>query len=381
MKYLDYAATTFPKPECVLAKMDQVNRTLAVNTGRGAYRNAREAAKIIEEAREKMAAFVHTNSENVIFSPSVTIALNQILRGINWKNNDVVYLSPYEHNAVIRTLYEIQKYCSIEMIPFPIHQKSLEIDIETLKYQFMIKRPTCVCMTHISNITGYILPIEEIARLAKEYQAIVVVDAAQSIGLLPIHLERLKIDFLAFSGHKNLYGPLGIGGFFYLSDYPLQPVLTGGTGTDSKSLQMPKKRPGKYECSSPNISAVAGLLEGVKWSLAHQEELLEKEKYLTRQLLDGLEKIKGVRVYRMPEEKQIGIVSITVEGYQAEEVGMILDEEYGIAVRCGYHCAAYVHEWLKDEAYGGTVRISVGWGSEEEDLKAVIQAIRELAEE
>lgn len=381
IRYMDYAATTFPKPECVLSKMDEINRTLAVNTGRGSYRMAREAARLTDETREKLADLLNvTDVSKVVFSPSVTVALNQILRGLNWNVGDVVYVSPYEHNAVIRTLYDIQKREGIQICQMPL-RKNLEIDLEALSYRFSVLRPCCVCVTHISNVTGYILPIEEIARLAKRYGAVVVVDAAQSIGLLPIDVKRMGIDFLAFAGHKNLYGPFGIGGFVKESDCPLRTVLTGGTGSDSVNPDMPEMMPGRYESASPNISAIAGCLEGIKWVQAKRNELFMKEEQLTQQLLNELEEICGVHVYRMPEGKQIGIVSFWMEGYRAEEVGMILDEDYGIAVRCGYHCAAYVHKWLEDEAYGGTVRVSIGWGSTREDVEQLADAVRTLAEE
>ncbi len=182
MRYMDYAATAFPKPESVLREMDRVNRMLAVNTGRGAYRTAREAAQIIDQTREELANLVcASDASNVIISPSASIAFNQILRGIDWRMGDTVYLSPYEHNAVIRTLYDIQKKVEIQIVQMPL-KENLEIDLEALSYRFSVQRPCCVCITHISNVTGYILPIEEIARLAKRYGALVVVDAAQSIG-------------------------------------------------------------------------------------------------------------------------------------------------------------------------------------------------------
>lgn len=380
VRYMDYAATTFPKPECVLNKIDKVNRTLAVNTGRGAYRMAREAVQIIDETREKIADLVcASDASRVVLSPSVSVALNQILRGVNWKTKDVVYISPYEHNAVIRTLYDIQKKVEIQICQIPL-KKNLEIDLEALSYRFSMQKPCCVCMTHISNVTGYILPIKEVAQLAKRYKALVVVDAAQSMGLLPIDVKEMGIDFLAFTGHKNLYGAFGVGGFITQSEYPLQIVLSGGTGSDSKNLEMPEKMPGRYEFASPNIGAIAGCLEGIKWVQIRQKELFKREEELTKQLLDRLEKVDGVTVCRMPEGKQIGIVSFWIKGYRSEEIGMILDEDYNIAVRCGYHCAAYIHKWLKDEEYGGTVRVSVGWESKMEDIDVLVKAIQDLAE-
>ncbi len=378
VRYLDCAATTFPKPECVLARMDEVNRTLAVNAGRGVYREAREAAQIIDETRKRLADLVFSDASRVIFSPSVSIALNQILRGIEWKAGDVVYLSPYEHNVVSRTLYDIQKKMGIRVYQMPL-KENLEIDLDALWYRFSVEKPCCVCVTQVSNVTGYILPVKEIAALAREYGALVVVDGAQSVGLLPVNIGEMGIDFLAFAGHKNLYGPFGIGGFIAQSEYELQTVLTGGTGSDSRNLAMPEKTPGRYEFASPNIGAVAGCLEGIKWVQANQKELFRKEEQLTQRLLDRLERIDGVHVCRMAEGKQIGIVSFWIKGYRSEDVGLILDEDYEIAVRCGYHCAAYIHDWLGDIEYGGTIRASVGWENSVEDIDALTEAIQDLA--
>ena len=160
VRYLDCAATTFPKPECVLARMDEVNRTLAVNAGRGVYREAREAAQIIDETRKRLADLVFSDASRVIFSPSASIALNQILRGIEWKAGDVVYLSPYEHNAVSRILYDIQKKMGIRVYQMPL-KENLEIDLDALWYRFSVEKPCCVCVTQVSNVTGYILPVKE----------------------------------------------------------------------------------------------------------------------------------------------------------------------------------------------------------------------------
>lgn len=381
MIYLDYAATTFPKPHMVLNKINEINQILAVNAGRGSYQAAKEANALIDETREEIAKLVHIlDRTHVIFSSSVSMALNQILRGMQWKEGDTVYVSPYEHNAVLRTLYDIQKKTGIVIIQMPL-QKNLEIDLAALSYRFSVQRPSCVCMTHISNVTGYILPIEKIAELAKKRGAVVVVDAAQSLGLLPIDMKKIPIDFLAFTGHKNLYGPFGVGGFVYESDKNLEPVFTGGTGSNSRNLNMPEELPGKYEFASPNIGVIAGFSEALKWIGDNNQKILEKERQLTQKLIEELEEIKGVRVYRMPEGKQIGIVSILIEGYQSEDIGRILDEDYDIAVRCGYHCAAYVHEWLDDIRYGGTVRISIGWWTKAEDIDMVVKAVRDLAEE
>lgn len=380
--YFDNAATTFPKPECVYAAMDHVNRTIGVNAGRGSYKVAVKANKIIDELREEMTRLVHLSDSNkVIFSPSITIALNQILNGIVYSVGDYVYISPYEHNAVARTLYRLQKEHNINVVIMPTVKDGYEIDIESLKYQFSIKHPKCICINHMSNVTGYILPIEEICNEAKIYDAITILDTAQTLGLLDVDLTSLQVDFMAFAGHKSLYGPFGIGGFIYNSSYTLCTYITGGTGSNSLDLNMPQGVPYSYESSSPNIVSMAGLLEAIRWGKG-QCDRIAIEKELTEYLIKELRNIPNVILY-LPEDKKnhIGIISFNIKGYLASDVGMILDEDFDIAVRTGYHCAPYVHRLLKDEEFKGTVRISIGYFNTRKEIDRLVIAIKEIANE
>lgn len=376
--YLDNAATTFPKPGIVYDQMDSINRTLSVNTGRGSYRLAREAAEIIETTKKKILKIVNgQETSTVIFSPSVTIAMNQILQGIDWDARAIVYVSPYEHNAVARTVRFLQKKYHFSVIELPLISDSLEIDIDKMIYQFSKEKPTCICLNAISNVTGYILPIKKIFEEAKKYNAITLLDAAQALGLIKININDLQADCIAFAGHKTLYGPFGIGGFIKKNEFFLNEFLVGGTGSNSLSVDMPAKEPDKYESASSNIVAIAGLDAAL--SVLNQEELYRKEKEITEYLVNQLSMINKVKVF-MPSNKDhhIGIVSFVIEGFSSEDIGMILDEDFNICVRTGYHCAPYIHKYLNDESYLGTIRIGLGQFNTKKDIDKLVDAINDI---
>lgn len=376
MIYLDNAATTYPKSENVYRALDEANRELAFNSGRGSYKCARMAAQVMDGVRNKIIKLVKAdNRADVIFTPSITIALNQILQGISFVKGDVVYLSPYEHNAVARVLHLIEKRTGIVLKEMPLREDTLEIDIEKLQYLFLKDKPRCVCCVHVSNVTGYVLPVEEIFEISKRYDAITILDTAQSLGLIDISSD-MKVDFIAFAGHKTLYGPLGVGGFVDYGHYELKECLAGGTGSDSLNLDMPDSIPGKYEFASANIVAIKGLDEALNEVESCKNNEIEKE--LLSYLINKLGDIEGIHMYLPPEDRHISIVSFTVEGYKSEDIGIILDEDYDIAVRTGFHCAPLIHRWLKDEETLGTVRVGIGRYNTKADIDALCSALQEL---
>ena len=377
MIYLDNAATTFPKSETVYHALDIANRELAFNAGRGSYHAARKAAGLIDGTKRQILKLIAApDNTAVIFTPSITVALNEILQGIEFAENDTVYLSPYEHNAVARTVHLLKTKYHLNVIEMPLKTESMEIDIDQLKYLFTTQPPKCVCCTHISNVTGYILPIKEIFDAAERYAAVTVLDTAQSLGIEPICSKDLNISFLAFAAHKTLYGPMGIGGFVDFQKYKLREVIVGGTGSNSLSLDMPKESPNKYESSSCNIVAVAGLHAALNEVNSAEGE--SKEKELLEYLISELETVDGVVMYHPVSTHHKSILSINLIKYKAEDVANILDQDFDIAVRAGYHCAPLIHKWLKDEEYLGTVRISVGKFNQKNDVEELVKAIKEL---
>lgn len=379
MVYLDNAATTYPKSESVYQALDEANRNYAFNSGRGSYAKARVATELIDKTKKQIKELVNASvNSSVVFTPSITIAINQILQGIDFRAGDNVYYSPYEHNAVARTLHLIHNNLNINLIEMPINESTLEIDIEKLKYEFSVNPPRCVCCIHISNVTGYVLPVAEIFECARRYDAITVLDTAQSLGVEKIDLTQMNVTFLAFAGHKSLYGPLGIGGFVTSGKIKLNEVLVGGTGSNSLVLDMPAESPERYEYASTNIVAVAGLSQALKE--VDYSNLLEEDKLIKR-LIDGLSEIEDVILYTPDAKKHRNIVSFNLRNYKSEDLGMILDDDFGIAVRTGYHCTPFIHKWLKDDKYLGTVRVGVGKFNTEEDIDALLDAVREISEE
>ncbi len=375
MVYLDNAATTYPKPESVLKALDLANRN-AFNSGRGGYDAARKSTKVIDEVREKLLKLNNIEDGKVILLPSATIALNSIIFGLNVKKGDNIYISPFEHNSIVRAIHELKKRIEINIEIIPFNTQSWELDEEKLNNMFALKKPQAVLISHISNVTGYILPYEKIFGLSAKYNSVNVLDCSQSYGIEPIK-ELTNINYIVFAGHKSLYSSFGIAGYIKLKQDELKPFIYGGTGSDSLNLDMPNEYPNRYESGSSNIVAICGLNEGLDW--IQTVNILEKEKELTKYLLKKLKELKNVKLFiPQNEDKLVGVISIGIEGYLSDEVGKILNDEFDICVRTGFHCAPLVHDFINSKVYNGTVRISLGYFTSKEDIDTLIEAIKSL---
>lgn len=376
--YLDNGATTYPKPESVYKAMDDVSRNLAVNAGRGSYKLAREATELIDETREKLLNLVNGKGQmNVVLTPSATISANLIIQGMDWEKGDVCYVSPYEHNAIMRPLHLMKEKYQIEIVQLPLYD-DLTIDLEKTEYLFGVKEPKAVFITQVSNVTGYILPVEKLSEIAQKHNGKVIVDSSQSLGLININLNESPVDYMIFAGHKNLYGPLGMGGFFMKKGEKLKTVLAGGTGSDSLNLNMPQSTSGMFEPASPNIVAIAGLKAAIEE--AETDYCLEHERKLINYIVQKISKNKNIVIYLPPDNLRTGIMAFNIKGYSASDIGMILDEDFNIAVRTGYHCAPLIHEHLKDKNFTGVVRASVSRFTTMDDVEALVDAVVELSE-
>lgn len=381
MIYLDNGATTFPKPECVWDAVDQFNRTGAVNAGRGAYLAAREATRMIRDVKAELISLCDARDQaEVVLTPSVTIALNEIIWGQEWKEGMNAYISPYEHNAVSRPLDLVRRRKGINVRLLPLAE-DLSLDLEKTEAMFREAPPDFVCCTAVSNVTGYVPPAEAVFRMAKEYGAFTVLDAAQAMGLLRIRFGSMRADCVAFAGHKTLYAPFGIAGFLVRSGAEIRETITGGNGIQSTCLEMPRYLPEKLECASMDTPAIAGLQASLKWLKTQRP--WEKESELTQYLIAGLQDIPGVTVYQAPggPERQAGVVSFNCEGFRANEVAAILDQEAEICVRAGHHCAAYIHDFLKDGRYDGTIRASLSVFTTKQDIDALLMTLRGIDRE
>lgn len=381
MIYFDNAATTYPKPECVYTAVDECQRNFAVNAGRGTYKTAKQASKIIHSTRTTLAKLVNINNENnVILSPSATIAMNIVLNGLDYNSNTIVYITPFEHNSVARPLKRLSEIYGFDIEMLPFDGKTQKLDIKAMQNKFIIKHPNIVIVNHISNVTGNILPVNEIFNVSREYEAINILDASQSIGLIPIDLSSQEIDFLVFAGHKNLYGNLGTGGFVYNSNVKLKTFLTGGTGSDSLNLNMPEQLPDLYEPASHDIISISALNASLLWiNDTNLKNIYTHKKELTDYAIQKLSELSSVTLY-LPENKDnhIAIISLTHIDYRPEELADILDNDFDIAVRSGYHCAPYVHKLIGTEDNGGTLRISIGYFNTKNDVDLLINALSEF---
>lgn len=374
MIYLDNSATTYPKPECVYKALDYANRNLAFNAGRGQYACAQEAANYIEEARKQVASFIQSDYRSVIFLSSATESLNMIINGLGISEGDNVYISPFEHNAIVRPLYNLKKNINFNIHILPFDKDTWDINIPKMKNMFAINNPKAVLISAISNVTGFIIPYDIIFELSKSFNSINILDCAQSYGILKTKKE--NVDFIVFAGHKTLYASFGVAGFINLTNYRLCITKSGGNGSDSLNHNMPNDYYGRYESGSHNIVAIYGLIESCKW--LKENNPIEKELELTKYLFEKLQALEHVKIYLPKNLNILGIVSFNIEGYSSDEVATILSDEYDICVRSGFHCSPFVHQFINSLDYLGTVRVSLGAFNTINDIDKLIEAIKEI---
>ena len=374
--YLDHGATSFPKPEVVYRRINEVLRRTGANPGRSDHKMARKASRILTDTREEISLLFNLpRPERVIFTANATEAINLGLKGI-LSPGDLAVTSSLEHNSVIRPLRRLEA-SGVGFYQAPCSRGG-NLSLRALRRN--LKRKTrLIVLTHASNVLGTILPIEEVGELARSRGILFLVDAAQTAGLIPIDVQKMKIDLLACPGHKSLYGPPGTGFLYVGEGIDLRPLKEGGTGTESEKEEQPLGMPHRLESGTLNTPGIAGLGAGVAFVRKEGiDKIWKKERGLTRHLLRGLKKIPRVRVYGPPEEdERIPIVSFNVDSIHPGQVGFLLDEVYDILVRAGLHCAPHVHRMIKTFP-AGTVRASFGFFNSPEDSQALVRAVREI---
>ena len=369
MAYFDNAATTYPKPKCVYDFMDGFYRESGGNAGRGKYVMAQTAGELIADTRKRIQELLHCPAKQVIFEPTATIALNIIIQGLIKAGSHNVYISPFEHNAVTRTLHYFENQGRISVNQLEV-TSDLQYDIEKIRYQFDAIKPEIVIVSHASNTIGLIAPIEEIFSAAKKYNAITLADMAQTAGLVDCNAGLSTFDFAVFAGHKTLYGPTGISGFVMNPAIKLPAVIFGGTGYESANQDMPESLPEKYEMGTLNIAGISGLNAALKWIQEMSETaLMKKEEENRKKLIDLLDNYEFIRIIGNQEGRRyVGIVSCLIDGISSDSAGNIFSEQK-IAVRTGLHCAPLAHQFMNTYP-AGTVRFSVSYFTNEEDFRA-----------
>ncbi|QKI83598.1 aminotransferase class V-fold PLP-dependent enzyme [Kroppenstedtia eburnea] len=375
--YLDNAATTWPKPEPVLKSVENCMANYGANPGRGGHRLSRLAGGKVEETRRRLARlFQIRDPRNLIFCQNGTHGINLSLKG--WLNpGDHVVATTWEHNAVVRPLEMLKKTRGIEVDYIPPGSEE-PVDLHRLE-KALGSRTRLIVANHASNVTGVLLPVGEIGNIARRRGIPLLVDAAQTAGVVPIDVESMGISMLAFSGHKGLMGPQGTGGLYISPELSLRPLMEGGTGSHSEHLWQPEERPTGFESGTPNTPGIAGLDAGVQFlSEQGMESIRQHESLLAQQISEGLSRMEGIRVYT-PGSSSVPVVSFNVEGVDGNEVAAILDQHYEIAVRSGFHCAALAHQTL-GTADTGTIRVSPGFFNTDQDVEALLQAVGEIRE-
>ncbi|WP_151733347.1 aminotransferase class V-fold PLP-dependent enzyme [Paenibacillus tengchongensis] len=376
MVYLDHAATSWPKPPEVAAAMMDALQNSGANAGRGNHSLAVGTGRVLVRARSMLSElFGVTNSQDIAFTHNTTMGLNMAIRG-TLQPGDHVISTMTEHNSVRRPLEYLRNKIGIEVDYLQVNRKG-QVDLRKLEQAFRPNTRMVIC-NHSSNLLGSVLPVGQIGDIAKSRGALFLVDAAQSAGSLEIDVKRMNIDLLAFPGHKGLLGPQGTGGLYISPHLDLEPLLFGGTGSQSENSMQPNVRPDRYEAGTQNAVGIAGLLAGLKvirnlgvQNIHHQEWLQ------TQQMIEGLSDIPGLRLLG-PElgEIRTGIVSFVIEGEDSAAIAHCLDREYNIAVRAGMHCTPLAHQ-SADTLESGAVRVSVGVSTTEADIQRLLDAMRE----
>ena len=376
--YLDNAATTFPKPKQVVDAMYNYMLNVGGNAGRGNYSNSLQSNRYLYDARETICNFFgYNNPSNVIFTNNVITSLNMLIKGL-LKSGDHVITSSMEHNSVIRPLIDCKNSMHIDLDIVNADSKGF-ISIDDIKKNIR-KETKLIIITQASNVTGSIQNIKEIGQLCKDNNIFFIVDSSQGAGVLDINMQSINADAIAFTGHKSLLGPQGIGGFIINDtlNNNCSSILQGGTGSLSYSLEQPDFLPDKFECGTHNLPGIVGLSEAIKFiNSIGLDEINEHNKYVLKYLLNGLMNISGLKIYGDTSgNNSTTCVSINSLSLDASELGYLLETE-GIKTRCGLHCAPLAHKTIGTYP-NGTVRLSLSYFTTKADIEYTLKTLNKI---
>ena len=375
--YLDHAATSWPKPPEVIDAVVRAMEQDAANPGRGSHQMAVRASRVLFDTRKGLAKLFHVHNPNdIAFALNTTMALNMAIMGLV-QPGDHVIATAAEHNSVRRPLEYLKRTSSVEVTYVELNASG-EMDVRQVE-QAIQPNTKLVVVNHSSNLLGSIIDIAAIGEITRRKGVKLLVDAAQTAGLIDIDVEAMGIDMLAFPGHKGLLGPQGTGGLYIHPNLELTPLLHGGTGSQSESAEQPTVRPDRYEAGTQNTPGIAGLKAGIQYVLHETvQKIHTREWMLTQRLMEGLSAVNGVRILG-PElgRSRTGLVSFIIDGADPSETSFILDQHYKIAVRSGFHCTPLAHG-TAGTLETGAVRASVGCYTTESEVDTLIDAVKEI---
>ena len=376
MIYLDNAATTMQKPDCVVCAVTKALCSMG-NAGRGAHDASLHASRTVFDTRMKLAEFFNAeNPKQIVFTANSTESLNIAIKGV-LNPGDHVITTELEHNSVLRPLYEMEE----KGIELTIIKSDRQGNIRYEDFEDSMRSNTkAIICTHGSNLTGNMIDIEKVGKITKKHSILLIVDASQTAGVFPIDVQRMHIDILCFTGHKSLMGPQGTGGMYIREGLHVRPLLCGGSGIKSYSKKHPEEMPTALEAGTLNAHGLAGLRAAIGYlQETGLDAIRKKEQALMRRFYEGVKEMDGITVYGdFSGQERCAIVTLNIRDYDSSEVSDALAMQYGISTRPGAHCAPLMHEAL-GTVEQGAVRFSFAHFNTEEEVDAAIQAVRELA--
>lgn len=376
MIYLDNAATTWPKPQIVMDTTITAMKKYGANPGRSSHKMGIMAIERVYECREKISDFFNfDNPSNVVFTNNATMALNIVIGGI-LKKGDHVICTSLDHNSVLRPIFARQDSIEISVI-----ESDTEGNLNLSDLKKSIKENTeLMVFTHVSNVCGTISDVKQIIDICHKHKILVLLDISQSAGVLKIDLTELEADFVVTSGHKGLYGPMGTGILCINCERKLEPIIYGGSGSNSKELIPDYTIPDVFECGTLNLPGICGLMSGVEFvEQIGIDNIYNHEMQLTRHLIYELNNIRNAKIIGKKDiPGRTGVVSFVMDGIPSSYIADYLNNKHDIAVRSMFHCAALAHRSLNTDKYG-TVRVSMGIYNTHDDIDLFIKAMKELS--